>query len=1353
MEKDNNNKFKGIYSKKINLYIGNKKIKKEEQQNESFKDTYSNYSSNTLKTNNNEKDNIPTFIIDFNKNEKKYKPLSRQRNNSFNNLRKTTDEEIPISFNLPSKDDSQNLSILNNTTISGLKTNFTIRRKVDESFRCCQCPLIPFITFELISNNNNNEILVIEKCENGHINKLSLKDFIESNKKINLNEVKCCKCNNIQKNQKIPFSYCKICNLFFCNDCRSIHSWQHNLIISNELDSLCYNHVEKFIYYCDKCNRNLCTKCYREHKKSFQEHNIVLLGKMCLNEKEITELQNKLIKEESNILNENKHFESKIEELNYLMVVLKNNFQNYKDLMENKIKVFKKLLNIYNNGRRQQNLNYEIIQNVRTSLKNNLNFEFNFDNFLSIKRNFLNLNISNQYSFIIKGIYGMEEKKIEGNDFSLSLYNEIENMKQSVLSSEIGVNTDNVIDNIIKKFKKNINNEVNESENSYKKFRSKSLNDNLEYMNDIKENIFDEKKGNKYEINNFGSINFFSNKKMDNNFVIQNILNESFTFKFKNKIEYLIENNHILIEGKKNINKEDKSNIFEEEKFFYQIKGNKNIIFEKLEKNNLYFELLSYDNKKLNKYYQNYISNPESFNILKIEKNKNNEIINNQHFTINKYLNKNSINNNIFTIEINNQLSLFGNKIKNKFNILSIEEKVNNIDILKIKNNVLSIDIINNFGILTRKKVNNLSIDINNNFEILNKKKINNLSIDMNINNFEILNKIKIKILSIISVINNLEFLPEKKEKTLRINNEIKNEKKFDILLIKSNINNLEIINRKKLINLSINSNLNNIQILKTKISNETNLDNTEFLSKKKFSILSIDLNKINIGFLKEEKVIKTNVKIFKNLSINSNLNIIEFLFKKKEQISYFKDNIIEFEIIPNKISRLNNKFSIESFNIQLKSKFKNFSLIDFSLKDKMEINENIRYSNTSNYEEKKLQILNYSITKETNVSFDPEKKTQKLIQNINNMSNRFEKKEQIEKPISSLSFRERLQKFDNQNKKEDNQNYLSSNNPKDKISTLQRYQMINEHSGIINCLIELSKGDFISCSDDKTIKIFDSSHYYQNKLSISPHLESITYLSKISNNYILSSSFDKSIKLIQLSENSSYSIIKQTISLHNGKINKLILLKNNKIVSCGSDSLILIFDFNQNENNINLNKKIICKSIGIDNIIESIKNNYLYAFSEQSNSIEIYNLDNFELINIIDNINYIGGNKGVVLYKNEYFIFCIINGLSILNLNSNQIEKKIENNYSFNSISLIRDDFLFGGGIETLENKKKIIIKIWKIKTKDKDIILEDFDIKYSPHSKPINCFLELSNKKIITGSNDSSIKIWNYNPDIKSN
>ena len=1315
MVKDNNNKFKGIYSKKINLYIGNKKIKKEEEQNESFKDTYSNYSSNTLKTSNNENDNIPTFIIDFNKNEKKYKPLARQRNNSFNNLIKTTDEVIPIPLNLPSKDDSQNLSILNNTTLSSLKSNFTIRRKVDESFRCSQCPLIPFITFELISNDKNNEIFVIEKCENGHINKLSLNTFIESNKKNNLNEVKCCKCKNIQKNQKIPFSYCKICNLFFCNDCRSIHSWQHNLIISNELDSLCYNHVEKFIYYCEKCNRNLCNKCYREHKKKFQEHYVVLLGKMCLNENEISELKNKIIKEESNILNEKKNFESKIQELNDIIENLKNNFNNYVEMIENEIKVIKKLLSIYNNGRRQQNLNYEIIQNVRNSLNINLNFDFILDNFITFKRNFLNLNISNQYSFLIKGCYGMEEKKIEGNDFSLSLYNEIENMKQSVLSSEIGVNTDNIID-VIKKFNKNRKNETNEIENNFIKNRSKSLNENLQYMADIKENVFSKKKGSKYEINNFGSINFFSNKKMENNFIIQNIMNESFIFKNKNKKEYLINNSYFFIEGKKNL-------IYEEENYFYEIKGNKKVIFKKLVEYNLYFELLSNDNSKLNKYNQNYILNLESFTLLMKEKNKNKnyEIIKNQQFTINKYLNKKIISN-IFTIVNNNQLSLLGNNIEKTFNSLSIEEKVNNIEILKIKN-----------------------IDV--------------LSIDMNINNFEILNTKNFNFLSDISNINNLEFLSEKKEKTLTINDEIINDKKFDILLINSNLNNLEIINRKNLTNLSINSNLNNIEILKKNDSNDINLDKTGFLGEKKFNILSIDLNKINIQFLNVEKVNTTNLKSSENqnslkennLSINSNLNIIEFLYKK-EKVSYFKDNIIEFEIISNKIVRLNIEFSIESFNIQLNGKIKNFSFIDFSLKDKMEINENIRYSNTSNSEEKKLQILNYSIINETNISFQPEKNIKQIIQNINTKSYGFEKKEQIEKPISSLSFRERLQKFDIQNKKEENQNYLSSNNPKNAISTLQRYQMINEHSGKINCLIELSKGDFVSCSDDKSIKIFDSSHYYQNKLSISPHLDSITYLLKISENYILSSSFDKSIKLIQISENNSYSI-KQKISFHNGKINKLIMLKNNKIVSCGSDSLILIFQFNQGENNINLNNKIMCKSMGVDNIIESEKDNCLYAFSEASNSIEIYNLDNLEFVNKMDNIGYIGGNKGVVIYKNEYLIICIINGFSILNLNSNQIEKKIENNYSFNCISLIRDEFLFGGGIETIENKKKIIIKIWKILLKDKDIFLEDFDIKYSPHSKPINCFLELSNKKIITGSNDSSIKIWNYNPDIKSN
>ena len=451
MEKESSNNFKGIYSKKINLNTLQNRIKKESKKEEKDNCSTSINSMNTYRSINTEKDNIPTFIIDFNKNEKKYKPLSRQRNNSFNNLRKTT-EEIPISLNINNspKDDFQNLSSLNNTTLSNLKTNFTIRRKVDEAFRCSQCPLIPFLNLEI----NNKEILISEKCENNHYNKLNLRDFIEKNRKNNLNEVKCCKCQKFQKTEKVPFSYCRLCNLFFCNECTINHSWQHNLITSNELDSMCYNHVEKFIYFCEKCNKNLCSKCYREHNKNFPEHEIILLGKKFLSEIELSKIKNKLIKEESLIIYNKEKVEKKIEELNNIINEIKINYEYYKEVIENKIIIIKKLLSIYNNGIRQQNLNFEIIQNIRNTLNFNFNIDFTLTDNL-IKNNFVNLNISNQNNFSINGIC-MEEKKIEiNNDFSLSLYNEIENMRQSVLNCEIGVNTEEYINYNLNNNKKN----------------------------------------------------------------------------------------------------------------------------------------------------------------------------------------------------------------------------------------------------------------------------------------------------------------------------------------------------------------------------------------------------------------------------------------------------------------------------------------------------------------------------------------------------------------------------------------------------------------------------------------------------------------------------------------------------------------------------------------------------------------------------------------------------------------------------------------------------------------------------------------------------------------------------------
>ena len=1323
MEKESSNNFKGIYSKKINLNTLQNRIKKESKKEEKDNCSTSINSMNTYRSINTEKDNIPTFIIDFNKNEKKYKPLSRQRNNSFNNLRKTT-EEIPISLNInnSSKDDFQNLSSLNNTTLSNLKTNFTIRRKVDEAFRCSQCPLIPFLNLEI----NNKEILISEKCENNHYNKLNLRDFIEKNRKNNLNEVKCCKCQKFQKTEKVPFSYCRLCNLFFCNECTINHSWQHNLITSNELDSMCYNHVEKFIYFCEKCNKNLCSKCYREHNKNFPEHEIILLGKKFLSEIELSKIKNKLIKEESLIIYNKEKVEKKIEELNNIINEIKINYEYYKEVIENKIIIIKKLLSIYNNGIRQQNLNFEIIQNIRNTLNFNFNIDFTLTDNL-IKNNFVNLNISNQNNFSINGIC-MEEKKIEiNNDFSLSLYNEIENMRQSVLNCEIGVNTEEYINYNLN------NNKKNEFKINLKKKRSKSFSNNLQCIQEIKENVFAEKKEGKFEINNFGSINFFSQRKMDN-YSVQKINNESFILK-SNKCfkDYFIVNNNILIEGN------SKNFIFKEENCFYEIKGIRNYMFKNLkEEFNKYFELLSSE-KKSN--FENLISNINYFNILGTKK-KIIENINEEQLTTNNTLIDNKLlKSQLYFIEINNQLSIFGNDVKNNikekiFNILDIENKVNCIEIINInKYKILSII---NFNIeILNSKIKDLTIDSNINYEIIgeeqstNKKNINSMFVDYK----------KTHIFSI-ETYNNIEILNTKKQNELSINSEnmkniretsINNPQLLDkqnhqLLFIENSINNIEIINIKKPNILFIDSNINKIEIVNNHKKSETNINNSEI----------------------------KNIKNQINLSTNS-INI-EILNKPKTQIKYSQNIEINIEIKPHKKQI---EYLIEYFNIELKSKIKNFAILDFTKKNNLKEYENSRYSNTSSLSDDKYQILkinnnqNYLISKETNISYETPIKNQNL--NVSNKSNNKFLLELNEKPISSLSFRERLEKFDKKNiNVNENISYISSISSKDKTSSIQRYQMINEHIGNINCLIEIKNQDFISCSDDKTIKLFDSNNYYQNKLSLTPHSQSIIYLLKLNDDFILSCSLDKNIKLIQLSNNNNYSIIKQTISIHSEKINKMILLKNNQIASCGSDSLILIFDFNQRENCLMIFKKIISKSFGIDNIIECEKYNNLYAFSEKSNLIEIYDNQNYELKNKIESINYIGGNNGVIIYKDDYLIFCEINGISILNLLNNQIEKKFDYktsyNYLFNCLIFIRNEYLFGGGIETIDNKKKIIIKIWRVENKDNNIILEDFDIKNNPHSKPIFCFLELSNKKIVTGSEDSSIKIWDFHPEKKA-
>ena len=109
---------------------------------------------------------------------------------------------------------------------------------------------------------------------------------------------------------------------------------------------------------------------------------------------------------------------------------------------------------------------------------------------------------------------------------------------------------------------------------------------------------------------------------------------------------------------------------------------------------------------------------------------------------------------------------------------------------------------------------------------------------------------------------------------------------------------------------------------------------------------------------------------------------------------------------------------------------------------------------------------------------------------------------------------------------------------------------MIQEHNDWVNYILQLNTGMLASCSDDKSIKIFN-----------------IKY-----NNYQLL----------------------QTLNYHNSCVNKIIELNNGKLISCSYDSSVIIYS-KDNNNKYTKDYKITTDGTTCACVIQTKENEICY--------------------------------------------------------------------------------------------------------------------------------------------------------------
>ena len=223
-------------------------------------------------------------------------------------------------------------------------TDFTL----DNIPRCLECNLISSLKLSY----KENKPIITYSCENNHNGDIPLEEYLQKYNNHSLLKQKCEDCNKSQNEVKGDFCFCCKCNKFICYQCGANHlnNEKHNTFNIKRYDSFCKIHSNSFALYCVKCKKNICILCNPKH----ESHNKIELSKCNFPE----DTKNKL---DETI----KKIENKITNLDKIKEEIINEIDKIKKSSELEMKFYKILVNTYKYEEIQNNINYNIIQNLK----------------------------------------------------------------------------------------------------------------------------------------------------------------------------------------------------------------------------------------------------------------------------------------------------------------------------------------------------------------------------------------------------------------------------------------------------------------------------------------------------------------------------------------------------------------------------------------------------------------------------------------------------------------------------------------------------------------------------------------------------------------------------------------------------------------------------------------------------------------------------------------------------------------------------------------------------------------------------------------------------------------------------
>ena len=288
---------------------------------------------------------------------------------------------------------------------------------------------------------------------------------------------------------------------------------------------------------------------------------------------------------------------------------------------------------------------------------------------------------------------------------------------------------------------------------------------------------------------------------------------------------------------------------------------------------------------------------------------------------------------------------------------------------------------------------------------------------------------------------------------------------------------------------------------------------------------------------------------------------------------------------------------------------------------------------------------------------------------------------------------------------------------------------VLQYHTEPIFCTAVLKDGRIATGSKDKEIIVFNNKTFKPD-LTIKEHNGVVVNMIELSTGYLASCSEDKTIKIYDVGLK-TYKVI-QTLKDHTGWVSKIIELNNKQLVSCSKDKTLIFY--NKDKDGIKYKKDFSITTNGWNGPVIQTKDNEIFYYESNEDTICFYDLDKKKIVKTMSNITVTAFNSLLMLTR-DLLLICRYNKITIMNVNTYTIVRNInvpDSDWISSVVRFTKDQ------IVTADENKRIIL--WKIEGDNLRMITKND----KAHDGCIFSLTKLPNGTILSGGLDCSAKIW---------